>query len=187
MESTRELKIGLTFVAIALLLMFSSIGTSTLLGMVVAAALIVLGVVSYSRPTGVIGLLIASGSAAASLGQQSLTVVGNLLNMVIGLLAPVLILAWVALSAEEQQGPILVRRKPAILTAIYAAACMLSVGLVALSLGVLSPSISVGMPALMEISIILLTATLGVILLTSGNPRPAVLTEQEPEPSAPEE
>lgn len=185
MESTRELRVGLMIAAIASLMMFSRIGTGTLLGMIVAAALIFLGIVSYSRPASVIGLLIVCGSAAASLNQQSLTVVGNILNTVIGLLVPIYVLAWIALTSEGEPGPIGIMRKPAVLTAIYAVACLLSVGLVAVVLGVLTPAVSIGMPALMEIAIVLLAATLGIILLTSRNTTPRISSEEEPVEAGP--
>lgn len=181
MNLNRDHKMALTVVAIVVLMLFCRIETSTLLGMVVAAALMVLGLMSYSRPTCVIGMMIASGSAAASLGQQSLTVVGNLLNTAIGLFAPIYLLAWIALSAEDEPGPLLIRKGPALLTTIYATACLLSVGVVALILGVIAPAVSIGMSALMEIAIVLLTATVGITILTSRNPRPAStsLTEEE--------
>jgi hypothetical protein len=172
MELGRDQKIALTIAAIAVLMVFSRIETSTLLGMIVAAALVIVGLISYSRPTCVIGMMIASGSAAASFGQDSLTVVGNLLNAAIGLFAPIYLLAWIALSAEEEPRPILIKKGPALLTAFYATACLLSVGVVALILGVVAPAVSIGMSALMEISIVLLTATVGITLLTFRNPTP---------------
>lgn len=180
MEFGRDQKIVLTIGAIVVLMLFSQIGTSTLLGMIVAAALMIVGLVSYSRPTSVIGMMIASGSAAASLGQESFTVVGNLLNAAIGLFAPIYLLAWIALSAEEEPRPILIRKGPALLTTIYAIACLLSVGVVAFMLGVVAPAVSIGMSALMEIAIVLLTATVGITILTFRNPRPAStdLTEE---------
>jgi hypothetical protein len=181
MDFGRDQKIVLTIAAIVVLMLFSQIGTSTLIGMIMAAALMILGLVSYSRPTSVIGMMIASGSAAASIGQQSLTVVGNLLNAAIGLFAPIYLLAWIALSAEEEPRPIRIRRGPAILTAVYATACLLSVGVVAFALGVVAPAVSIGMPTLMEIAIVLLTATVGITVLTFRNPKPAStgLTEEE--------
>jgi len=180
MEFGRDQKIVLTIGAIVVLTLFSQIETSTLLGMIMAAALMILGLLSYSRPTSVIGMMIASGSAAASLGQESLTVVGNLLNIAIGLFAPIYLLAWIALSAEEEPRPIIIRKGPALLTAIYAIACLLSVGVVAFTLGVFAPAVSIGMSALMEIAIVLLTATMGITILTFRNPRPAStgLTEE---------
>ena len=180
MELGRDQKIVLAIGSITVLLLFSQISTSTLLGMIVAAALMVVGLVSYSRPTSVIGMMIASGSAAASLEQQSLTVVGNLVNAAIGLFAPIYLLAWIALSAEEEPRPILIRKGPALLTTIYATACLLSVGAVAFTLGVFAPAVSIGMSALMEIAIVLLTATVGITILTFRNPKPAStgLTEE---------
>jgi hypothetical protein len=185
MKLGRDHKIVLAIVAIIVLMLFSQIETSTLLGMIVAAALMVLGLVSYSRTTCVIGMMIASGSAAASLGQQSLTVVGNLLNTAIGLLVPIYLLAWIALSAEDEPRPIVIRRSPALLTAIYATACLLSVGVVALILGVIVPAVSIGMSALMEIAIVLLTTTVGITILTYRNPKPANtgLSEEESGPA----
>jgi len=181
MDFGRDQKIVLTIGAIIVLMLFSQIGTSTLLGMIVAAALMILGLVSYSRPTSVIGMLLASGSAAASIGQQSLTVVGNVLNAAIGLFVPIYLLAWIALSAEEESRPISLRRGPALMTTLYATVCLLSVGLVAFTLGVVAPAVSSGMSALMEIAIVLLTATMGITILTFRNPRPATtgLVEEE--------
>jgi hypothetical protein len=170
MDLGRDQRIVIAIAAVIVLMMFSQIGTSTLLGMLVAAALIVLGLVSYSRPTCVVGMMLVSGSAAASIGQQSLTVVGNLLNMALGLFVPIYLLAWIALSAEEEHMQILVRKGPALVTAIYATVCLLSVGVSAFILGVVAPAVSIGMSALMEIAIVLLTVTLGITVLTFRNP-----------------
>ena len=173
MEFGRDQKIVLTLGAIVVLMLFSKIETSTFLGMMVAAVLMILGLVSYSRPTSVLGMMIASGSAAVSIGEQSLTVVGNLLNAAIGLFVPIYLLAWIALSAEEESRTILIRRGPALLTAVYATACLLSVGVAAFALGVVAPAVSVGMSTLMELAIVLLAATVGITILTFRNPRPA--------------
>jgi len=185
MEFGRDQKIVLTIGAFVGLMLFSQIETSTFLGMIVAAALMIVGLVSYSRPTCVIGMMIASGSAAASLGQESFTVVGNLLNAAIGLFAPIYLLAWIALSAEEEPRPILIRKGPALLTAIYAIVCLLSVGVAAFTLGMVAPAVSTGMSALMEIAIVLLTATVGITILTFRNPRlaNAGMTEEEGSPA----
>jgi hypothetical protein len=171
MEFGRDQKIVLSIGAIVVLMLFSRIEQATLLGMLVAATLMVLGLVVYSRPTCVIGMMIASGSAAASLGQQSLTVVGNLLNTGIGLIVPIYLLAWIALSAEEEPRPIVIRRGPALVTSVYAIVCLLSVGIVALTLGVVAPAVAISMSALMEIAIVLLTTIVGITILTFRDPR----------------
>ena len=170
MEVTRDQKIVLTVASVLGLMLFARMETATLLSMIVAVALMILGLMSYSRPTSVIGMMIASGSAAASLGQESLTVVGNLLNITIGLFVPIYLLAWIALSAEEESRPISIRRGPAVLTAIFSTICLLSVGLVAFTLGVVAPAASIGMSLLMEIAIILLSAAIGITILTYKNP-----------------
>ena len=184
MELGRNQKIVLTIAAIIVLTLFSQLGTSMLFGMIMAGALMIIGLVSYSRPASVIGMMLASGSAAASLGQQSMTVTGDILSAAIGLFAPIYLLAWIALSAEEEPKPFVIRRGPVFLTAIYAIACLLSVGVAAFTLGLVAPSISSGMSALMEIAIVLLTATVGITILTFRNPTPvsAGLAKEESGP-----
>ena len=186
MEISRGQRMAISILAIIDLMLFSQMSTSTLLGMVVSAALLVMGLVSYSRPTSVIGMMLASGSAAASLTQESLTVVGNLFNAAIGLFLPVYLLAWIALSAEEEPRPILVRKGPAILTSIFAIICLFSVGLVGFALGYVAPSVAIGMSTLMEIAIVILAVTIGVTVLTSRNPSPTLTGPLEEEGGTPE-
>ena len=166
MKIGREERTAIAVFAIIDLMLFSQLSTGTLLGMLVAAALVVLGLITYSRPTSVVGMLLASGSAAASLEGLSLTIVGDLLNIAIGLLIPVYLLAWVSFSAEVEPRQFMFRARPATLTAIFASACLLSVGAAALVLGLVVPAMSIGMSALMEIAIVLLVAAFGLILLT---------------------
>lgn len=181
MELGRNHKIIFTVAAIGVLMLFTQIGTGTLLGMVFALALIILGLVSYSRPTSVLGMMIASGSAAASLPQQSMTVFADLLNLAIGFFAPIYVLVWIALSAEDETRPVIIRRRPAIWTSVYAVACLLSVGVAALALGIVAPRVSVGMSTLMEIAIVLLVGTIGITVLTVRNPVTAGIAEAERE------
>jgi hypothetical protein len=164
-------KILIAIVAIVDLMLFSQMEPSTLIGVLLAAVLVLVGLASLSRSTSVIGMMLASGSAAASLGHQSLTIVGNLLNSAIGLFLPVYLLAWIALSAEVEPRPLGIRRGPAVLTAIFAIVCLMSVGMVAFALGVAAPAISIGMSALMEIAIVLLTATTGIAILALRKPQ----------------
>ncbi len=166
MEIGREERVAIAVFAIIDIMLFTQLSTSTLLGLLVAAALVVLGLITFSRPTSVVGMMLAAGSAAASLEAQTLTIVGDLLNMVLGLFIPVYLLAWVSLSAEVEPRQLKLSGRPAAVAGIFAAACLFSVGATAFVLGLIVPAASIGMSALMEIAIVLLVATFGVIILT---------------------
>ncbi len=183
MEIGRNGRIAISAFATIDLMLFSQLSTSTLVGMLVGAALAMLGLVTYSRPTSVVGMMVVSGSAAASLEGLSLTVVGDVMNMLIGLFIPIYLIAWASFSAEVEPRQLAFRARPAAAMLTFVIACLLSVPIAALFLGLLTPAASTGMSTLMEIAIVLLVATLGIVLFTWRDPSS---TSQAPEGSGAE-
>jgi hypothetical protein len=178
----RRVKAIMALAAIAVILLFSQMTTGTLLGVAIGAGLILLGLASYYRPACLAGLVIAAGSAAMSNNPGSLTVIASWLNAVFGLFIPVYVLTWVALSsgAEDPYGFVL-RSRANTYTAMFILACLLSVPIAALVIGLLAPQVSTAASVLMEIAIILTVATAGVIILTAQKPRSGGLVERSPE------
>ena len=184
MEIGRTVKMILALAAVAVIMMFSEMRAGTLLAAVVGALMILLGLASYYRPACIVGLMLTAGSAAVSNDPGSLTVVASWLNAVFGILIPVYILTWASLnSTHEESYRMMLRSKASAYTLTFMLACLLSVPIAALLLGITSPRVSTAMSVLTEIAIMLTVATAGLILLTSIGPRanPMVETSEGPE------
>jgi len=171
----------LTVVAVAVMMLFSEMNAATLFAVVAGAGLIILGLLSYYRPASVIGLMVAAGSVAVSTDPGSLTVLTSLLNSILGLLAPLYVLTWVSLcSGTEEACEARLRTRASGGTILFALACVLSVPVAALLMGLVSPRFSIAMSVLAEISIILIVVIAGLIILTSKKPRSGPIIEPEP-------
>jgi hypothetical protein len=183
MEIGRTAKMILALAAIAVIMMFSEMRAGTLLATIIGAGLILLGLASYYRPGCMAGLMITAGSAAISNNPGSLTVVASWLNAVFGILIPVYILTWVSLnSAYEESNQLILRSRASAYTLTFMLACLLSVPIAALILGLVAPTISTAMSVLTEIAIMLTVVTAGLILLTSMRPRAGPTAEPEESP-----
>ncbi len=178
----RNAKMVLALAAIAIMLLFSEMRAGTLLAIAVGAGLVLLGLASYYRPASVVGFMIAAGGAAVSNNPGSLTVVASWLNAIFGILIPVYVLAWVALnSAQDQSYQMMLRSKASAYTLMFMLACLVSVPVVALLTGLVSPHFSTAMSILTEIAIVLTVVTAGLIMLTAQMPRSGPVIEPVPE------
>jgi hypothetical protein len=176
----RTTKMALALAAIAVMMIFSETTPGSLLGSFVGAGLVLLGIVSYYRPACTAGLIIAAGSAAVSSSPGSLTAVASILNGVFGLLIPVFVLAWVSLtSTSEESYQMMLRSRASTYTVVYVLACIMSVPIAVLAIGLFAPEFSTAFSVLTEIALVLTVTTAGLIVLTS--PRPAASRTVEPE------
>ncbi len=178
-ELSRGRKVGVAVAATAVLMLFTHLGPDTLLGMIVGAVLILLGLASYSRLASTLGIMIVSISAAASLPQRTMTDAGNIFSLTAGFLTPLCVLVLLSLSAENEKST-LVGRRPAAWALAYSAACILSVPASTLVLGIMVPWVSTAMSTLMEIAVVLLVATTGMTVLSLRSPRRAAPAETRP-------
>ena len=153
-----------------------------MLGAAISAWLILFGLANYYRPSSLAGLMIVAGNAALSSDPGTLTVPAAWLNAVFGLLIPLYVLTWVSLSSGiEHSYELSFTSRASVLTLAFIASCLLSVPVAALVLGFVAPQFSTAASVLMEIAIILMVATVGVIVLTSQRPRQSYLVEPSTE------
>jgi len=173
----RNGKMLLAIAATIAILGFSEMNAATLFATLIGTGLILLGIASYYRPACMAGLMMAAGSAAVSTNLGSLTVVAAWMNAVFGLLIPVYIMTWVSLnSSTEESWELMLRSRANAYTLTYVLACLLSVPIATLVIGLFWPHISTAFSILTEVAIVLTVTTAGLIILTSQKPRsgPAV-------------
>ena len=166
-----RMRIVLLLLVTADLMVFSRITLLPLIAMAIGAATILLGIVSSYRIASMIGLLVVMTTAAASIEIPSLLEFGAIMTAIIALLLPVLTLIWLALSVEEgERQQASVRKVPAGVALAYALVCVWSAPLAVLVLSLFAPTVSMRVDILAEISIMLVAAIGGGVLLLRRKP-----------------
>ncbi|HEX9907354.1 MAG TPA: hypothetical protein VGB78_02665 [Thermoplasmata archaeon] len=134
---------------------------------------------SHYRPGAILGMLVVAVSAAVASPLETLTEVGAILTAVVGFFLPVAVCVWFALSTEVEEEPRLMHyRRPALLTAFYALLCLVSVPLAIRAISLFAPNVSVRFSVLEEVSVILMVASIGAVILSFREPRPATKIEE---------
>ena len=149
------------------MLLFSKVTFSTLVPLLVGIMLILLGVVIAYRPSSVLGLLIVLTASALASDVGTLTDIGGVLTATVAIYVPSLVMAWAALSCEPGEPyELRVYRGASARLLAMAAACLLSVPLFAVCVGLVLPTASMGVSTMTEMSVILLAAVATVLVLT---------------------
>lgn len=168
--------------AVVDMLVFSHLTFAALVISAIGVAMMLIGLFFSYRPAAVLGMLVVTICAAAAMEIATLLTVGNILSALAGLVLPASVLAWLALSAEEQVViDLFIARKPFALTAVYAASCIVSVAIFVLLLGLVSPALPATITVVTESAIMLVCATLLGLALTWRGPgeRPIERGEEE--------
>ncbi|MGQ9588214.1 MAG: hypothetical protein ACUVT7_07535 [Thermoplasmata archaeon] len=170
---SRYARVTIVLAAVVVLALFSGISLLKLSAMAVGTAMVFLGIAYYYRAAAAIGLLILSATAAASVQVSTLLEVDELLTAAIGLLTPVSILAGVALTVEEERlVEEAVGKRPIAIASIYGLACLFSVPIAVLIISAIHPGVSTRTETMAEAAIVLMTATIGGVLITVKGPGP---------------
>jgi len=172
---------ALAILSAATMLAFSKANFGTLIGVLAGDILVIAGLLNKYMPAAVSGMLVATASTGASTDIYTLTETSTLMTAILGLFLPVIVLAWLALSAEDEE--ISVGRRPSLVTSAYAVISLLSVPIAMAVGGVFAPAISARISTMTEIAIVLFVATIGAVILTSGTP-PVPKMEGEEEAAA---
>lgn len=164
------------------IMVFSRISALPLIATAAGTAMILLGIEYSYRPASLAGLLAVVIAAASSVEIPTLLELGMILTALIALLIPVLLLIWLALSAEEgEEQQVSLMTKPGAISLGYALACLWAVPIALLIVSLLTPTLSMRITIITEAAIILIATIAGGILLTRRRPaitKPPVKEEQ---------
>ncbi len=157
------------FVAVLDIAMFCEPSLLVLLGAGVGLAAIIVGIVYGFRPSAIVGLLIVSVVAGASIQVPTLTETGFLVMAIVGLLLPMIALFWLSFSVRRLPVPPPSFR-PALVGGAYAIASICSAPVFVSAVAFFQPHLSAGLASMAESAIILLSATVaGSVLLWRGS------------------
>lgn len=156
--------------AVADMLVFSHLTFAVLVISAIGVAMMLIGLFFSYRPAALLGMLVVTICAAAAMEIATLLTVGNVLSALVGLVLPASVLAWLALSAEEQVTiDFSIARKPLAATAVYAVFSIASVAMFVIALGLVSPTLPTTITVVTESAIMLVSATLvGLALAWRG-------------------
>lgn len=161
----------LVVAAAADIMVFSRITTLPLIAIVVGTAMALLGIEYSYRPASFAGLLVMAMTGAASIEITSFLELDAVLTAMIGLLIPVLVLAWLALSAEEgERQQVSVMKKPAAISLGYVFTCLWSVPIVIFIMSLLIPTTSMRITMIAEVAIITIVTIAGGLFLARRRP-----------------
>ncbi len=177
---SRWLRIAVIILATADLMAFSRLTIFPLLGVIIGIVAMFLGLVYTYRPASVVGMLVVAIAASASISIPSLLTIGDLLTAIVGLLFPLLMLIWIALSAEEGDNQqVAVLRKAVYISVGYSLICLWSAPIAVLVISLFSPTIAMSISTLGEIAIIMVATIISSLIVLRRKPmmvRPEVRT-----------
>lgn len=173
-------RIVLLLLITADLMAFSRITLLPLIAITIGAAAVMLGIVSSYRIASVLGMLVVIVTAAASVEIASLLELNAILTAIVALLLPIMILIWLALSAEEgERQQVLFRRKPGVIALAFGVICIWSAPLTMLTISFFAPAVAMRADILTEISIMLVVTIAGAIVLLRRKPSGIVVPKPE--------
>jgi hypothetical protein len=152
--------------SMVLILVFSSMNFYTLFFVALGGGIMLLAFFSYYRAAAVFGLLLVAISAGASSEISTLTEAAPLFTAVVGLIIPVIGLTLFALSSEFEGGHRFRQRAPVVVAGSYVAACLASVPVTVIAVGLMAPSLTSRIPGFVEMAFVLLVASVGATILT---------------------
>jgi hypothetical protein len=172
-------------ISVLAILTLGAMSAPAILAISVGTLLVALGVTISFRAAAVFGFMTLAIGSGMAVEVESFTEVSSLTSAVLGILVPVYILAWVALSSEiEEPVEIDVKSRSTVITVVFTVLCTFSVPIVALLVGFIAPQISTHITLITEAAIMLLAIAISVVILTAKNPRTTAseLPEIEPVP-----
>jgi hypothetical protein len=176
----RWMRFVLAVLSVIDLMIFSRLTILPLIGMLIGAAVILLGLEYQYRPASFIGLLVVAIASSASINIPSLLTIGNVLTAMIGLFLPLVILIWLALSSEEGDTQhVSVVRSAATTSLGYALVCIWVAPIAALIISLFLPTVAMRMSTFAEICMMLVATIAGGVLILRRRPRIATPEEQE--------
>ena len=179
----KHLRMLIVVIAVVDILVFSKASWLILLAMGVGATTILMGILFAYRPASAIGAVIIAIGAASSIEIPNLTGVSTLLTAIFGLLIPLFILVPVATSIEQGElRSSVLKRKPAILSALYLLGCVFSVPITVFLLSLFSPELSTRSSTTTETAILLLIAITGAVIVAGKDPRSITTLPEEETP-----
>lgn len=180
MRISRWQRIAAMALAVLDLMIFSHLTILPMIAILIGAVVIFLGIEYSYRPASIVGMLVVAIAASASISIPSLLTLSNLLTAMVGLLLPLLILIWLALSTEEGEAQeVTVVRNAALVSVGYALVCIWSAPIAILVVSLFSPTLAMNVSILVEISILLVITVAGGVLMMRRTPR--TITPAEPE------
>ena len=167
---------SLAILSAVAMLAFSKANFGTLIGVLAGDILVIAGLLNKYTPAAVFGMLVAAASTGASTDIYTLTETSSLMTAILGLFLPVIVLTWLALSAEDED--ISVRRRPSLVTSVYAVLGLLSVPITVAVAGLVQPAFAARISTMTEVAILLFASAVGAIALTFS-PLPALNLDAE--------
>ncbi len=163
----RGLGIALGFAVLAILSL-GRMSAAGILAISVGTLLLAVGLWISYRPASVFGFMTLAIGSGLAVDFDSVTDSSALMSAALGILVPVYITGWVALSSEiDEPIEISVRHRATLLTTAYTIVCVFSVPIGALILGLTAPNLSAHMTIITEAAIMLLAISIWVVVLTS--------------------
>lgn len=165
----RGIRLTLLGAAVLDLLIFANATPAVVIAVAVGAMMMFMGMGLHYRPAAVTGMFIATLGAASAIDLTTLTLLGNLVTAMIGLLLPIAIITWIVLSSEESEDlPVDIATRQTLTAAAFGLGCLWSVPLVVMIIGLVHTGASLSITTTSEISIILITMTAAGVGLTFG-------------------
>jgi hypothetical protein len=168
---SRGVRLILVIAASVDLVLFSQHGLLVIIAQAMGTVLIMLGLQSSYRPASLLGLLLVATASASAIELPSLLEVGQIITGLVSLAIPMLVLTWLALSAEEgESADVLLLKRPAIIAITFTLICLFSAPLVILVVSLFAPTTSMRITPMTEIAIILIVTVGGAVALTRRVP-----------------
>lgn len=161
------------------MLVFSEVTIGVLIPVVVAVALMMMGVAIAYRPPAVIGALTVLTVSATAIDVPTLADAGSVFAATVSLYVPSLLMVLAALSVEPGDASELrLRTRPFAKLLAAASVCILSVPVFAALLGIVMPGVSMRLSTMAEMSVLLLAASAAALLLARSSPAPEAMAEE---------
>jgi hypothetical protein len=176
----KTLDVAVAALAIVDLALFSDMTALTLVAYLIGAFGLVLGILYSYRPSSVIGVLVIGAAAAASMESTTILDASPLIAAIIGLVAPVSAISWIALSVQEEGSPeFWPPRRTVALSAVYASAILAVTPVSLFLLSILFPGVISRLTAVSEVSIMIIALIISTLFLTRQS-----ISRKVPEPVA---
>jgi hypothetical protein len=159
--------VAVSAIAIVDLALFSDMSALTLVAYLIGAFGLVLGIFYSYRPSSVIGALVIGAAAAASMESATILDASPLMAAIIGLIAPMAAISWIALSVQEEGSPeFLPPRRTVTLSAVYASAILAVTPASLFLLSILFPGVITRLTAVSEVSVMMIALIISSLFLT---------------------
>ena len=159
-------------IAVMATLSLGEMSALAILAISVGALLLVVGLWISYRPASVFGFMTLAIGSGIAVDFSTLSEFSTLISAVIGILIPVYIVGWVALSSEIE-GPVEInfRNRSTLITIVYTVICAFSVPIASLVVGLTAPNMSTHITMITEAAIMLLVIAIALVVLTSRTPK----------------